>query len=54
MSGYKTYLVALAMIVYAWGGVALGKTDPAHAIDLTLEALAFAGIRNGIPPSVKK
>lgn len=53
MSGYKTYLVALAMIVYAWAGVALGKTDPAHAIDLTLEALALAGLRNGITTSTK-
>lgn len=48
LAGKKTYAVAIAMIVYAWTGVAIGKVTPEHAIDLTWEALAVAGLRSGV------
>ena len=53
-SGWKTYAVAVAMIVYAWAGVAIGKVTPEHAIDLTWEALAVAGLRSGVKSEAAK
>lgn len=52
-SGYKTYLVAIAMLTYAWVGVGLGKVTPDHAVETTFEALAIAGLRNGIKAPTK-
>lgn len=45
LSGKKTYIVAVAMIVYALLGQYIGKELD---VNLILEALAIAGLRAGI------
>lgn len=48
LSGYRTYLVAIAMAAYAVAGWGLDYHDANKAISLLLEAAAFAGLRAGI------
>jgi len=48
MNGRKTYIVGIAMIVYAVAGVASQSHDFSSAIELILEALAIMGLRHGI------
>lgn len=48
LRGRRTYLVVLAMLVYAGLGLALGKIEDGEAMKLILEALAVAGLRAGI------
>jgi len=48
MNGRKTYIVGIAMIVYAVAGVASQSHDFNSAIELILEALAIMGLRHGI------
>ncbi len=48
MSGYKTYIVAVAMLVYAVIGLALRYDEPTDSIRLILEALAIIGLRIGV------
>lgn len=48
LSGYKTYLIVAAMIVYAILGLVLGYQESPEVIRLILEALAIAGLRIGV------
>lgn len=48
LSGYKTYILCGAMLVFATLGLVLDKLTGAEAGTLILEALAIAGLRNGI------
>lgn len=48
LSGSKTYIVALLMIIYAGSGYLLQDVSQAQAMTLILQALAIAGLRNGI------
>lgn len=48
LSGYKTYTVAIATILYAVGGAIIGKVDWNIAVPLTLGALGAMGLRNSI------
>ena len=47
LSGWKTYIVALIMLVTAFGGYLLG-TAPAPDWPMVLNALGLAGLRAGI------
>ena len=48
LDGYKTYIIGIAMICYAVGGLTAGKVDGGTAIEVILEALAIMGLRVGI------
>ena len=48
LTGYKTYIVGLGMILYGIGGLAAGIHDWDTASRLVLEGLAFMGLRAGI------
>ena len=48
LNGWKTYLLALALLCYAAGGYASGNIDAAQAATAIKEALALAFIRHGI------
>lgn len=54
ISGYKTYLVALAMVVFGVTGLFTKQLTGDQAITVILTGLGFAGLRNAIPtpPSV--
>lgn len=47
-NGYKTYLVAAAMLVYALIGLALGWVPAEAGMGLVFQALAIAGLRHGV------
>ncbi len=47
-TGKKTYLVALATILYALTGVITGHMDSQTAIQMVLAALGMSALRNGI------
>ena len=48
INGYKTYIVAIGLIMYALGGWAAGKVDPNTAIQSVFLALGMMGLRDGI------
>ena len=48
VNGYKTYLVAAAIVVYAIGGFALGLHSQDRVIELFLQSFALVGLRHGI------
>jgi len=48
ISGMKTYAVSIATILYAVGGVIIGKVDANLAIPLVLGAFGAMGLRHGI------
>ncbi len=48
LRGRKTYLVSLAMLLFAISGLFLGQLDSNQATTVILEALAIAGLRAGI------
>jgi hypothetical protein len=48
LSGWKTYLLAIASVAYAVGGVVSGNMDMNGAIQVIQVALASAFLRNGI------
>ena len=48
VDGYKTYLTAAAIGVYAIAGVALGLHSQDRVIELFLQAFALVGLRHGI------
>ena len=50
-AGYKTYIIAGATILYALGGLIIGKVDFTIAIPLILGALGVGGLRQGIAKS---
>ena len=46
--GYKTYLVAFIMVVYALSGWYLKDLSQAQAFTLILQAAGITGLRSGI------
>lgn len=53
INGYKTYLTAAAIVVYAIGGFALGLQSADQAVELVLQAFAIVGLRHGIAKTGK-
>lgn len=47
MQGYKTYIVAVLMVIYAVSAYFLGK-DPEFNIQMVLEALGLSALRAGV------
>lgn len=47
-SGYKTYVVAIATLLFAVTGVLLGKLEFKDAVELVLGALGLASLRHSI------
>ena len=48
VDGYKTYLTAAAIGVYAIGGFAMGLHSQDRVVELFLQAFALVGLRHGI------
>lgn len=48
LSGYKTYIVAAALIVHAITGFVTGEMPQQEAVTLILEALGLGGLRAGV------
>lgn len=48
VDGYKTYIVAVAAIVYSIAGWIIGQIDGGTAGELIFGALAAAGLRHGM------
>lgn len=48
LSGSKTYIVVVATIMYALGGMVSGLVPVQVGIPLILGALGFGGLRDGI------
>lgn len=48
LEGYKTYLVAVATLMYAIGGLFAGYLDVSVVIPLILGALGASGLRHGM------
>lgn len=48
LKGKKTYAIASVMVLYAVAGVFLDKMTTVEAMDLVLQAMAFAGLRMGM------
>lgn len=48
LDGNKTYIVALAMVVYAAIGYWLGQMDQANAMELVMQAASVAGLRHAV------
>jgi len=48
LEGKKTFIIALAMLAYATLGLLLGKIPEEQVIQLILEALGLAALRNAI------
>jgi len=53
LSGYKTYLVGIGMILYGVGGYAAGLHDWDTALKLILEGLGLMGLRAGVSKAIK-
>ena len=51
--GKKTYLVAIATIMYALGGAVAGFIDLSIAVGLILGALGLGGLRAGVTKPVQ-
>lgn len=51
LDGYKTVLAAVAMLLYAVCGYALGYVEGPHAWEVILGALAVLGIRDAVRKS---
>lgn len=54
LSGYKTYIIAIGMALYALSAWGLGHIDANEAMRLLMEAAAFAGLRAGVSNAVTK
>ncbi|GAI09786.1 unnamed protein product [marine sediment metagenome] len=48
IKGYKTYIIGVALICYAVGGLIAGKVTGEVAVQSILIALGMMGLRNGI------
>lgn len=48
LSGKKTYIVGVLMIVFCGLGYILGYLEPTEATTVLLEALAIMGLRHGM------
>lgn len=53
LSGYKTYIVAVAMVLYAVGGFYGHSMSSSDAITTILQALGLGALRNGIAAVTK-
>jgi len=49
LEGKKTYIVAVATICYALGGMVAGYIEPSIGIPLILAALGISSLRNSVP-----
>ncbi len=54
MTGYKTYLAAVAMVLFAVYGISGGHIDQAKFIELMTEAAGMAGLRHAITTQIPK
>lgn len=52
ISGKRTYIVAIALIIYAVAGWIAGKIDPNSAFENIMIALGLMGLRAGVTNSV--
>ncbi len=52
--GKRTYLLAIAAIIYSIAGYVTGHIDGQTAVDMIWTALATAGIRSGVTHEVNK
>jgi len=48
LNGYKTYIAAAGLTVFAVLGLIYGKLSGVEAGTLVIEAIAIAGLRHGI------
>lgn len=48
IDGYKTYLIALAMVCYAILGMAAGWINGSVGLPIIMNGLALAGLRHGV------
>ena len=48
LSGYKTHLMSLLILMYAIAGVILGYHDANHAVELVLASGALSALRLGV------
>ena len=48
LTGYKTYLVCAAALIYAIAGFYTGNLDVTTAINVVLAALGAAGLRSAV------
>lgn len=48
IDGYKTYIIGIAFLCYALGGLVAGKVDVNAAIQAVLIGLGMMGLRHGI------
>lgn len=48
IEGKKTYLIMVALVVFAFGGVSLGILDQTKAFEIILEALGLGALRSAI------
>ena len=48
LQGKKTYIVGIAMIAYAIGGLIIGEMDANNSMQLLFTALGLMGLRHGI------
>lgn len=48
LNGYKTYILAACLAIWAITGLVLGKVDVNTAVTEILAALTAAGLRHGI------
>jgi len=53
LSGYKTYLVGIGMILYGVGGYAAGLHDWDTAMTFIMNGLAMMGLRAGVSKAIK-
>jgi hypothetical protein len=51
LSGYKTYIVAAAMVLYGLSGLVLGEMDANAALTRILEGLGLSALRAGVKKS---
>ena len=52
IDGYKTYIIAIGLIMWAAGGLAAGKVDANTAMQSILIALGMMGLRAAKPKSI--
>lgn len=51
LSGYKTYLAAAGLFLFAVSGLYTGNLSAVEAWPLILQAAAIAGLRSGVAKS---
>lgn len=53
LQGKKTYIIGTLNVLYGVLGMALGHLDQATAIQLILNGLGIAALRNGVARAIK-